>query len=566
MISRMVMRDFFRQIPSYLAFSALLLAVSAPALTADEDRAAVGVHILQAEVALQNDDYLAAVREYRMAAELSSNVENARVATRTAFGLGFNEEALRSAARWLELEEDSDEALAFTAQLELRIGKIRDSQKSFETLIKRGKQHADEQLLSLLPLLADENPQDVDALMRRLTKSYKNSAKANYAAAATALQADDFAHAKLRALRAAELDPRWLKAKLLYARALLLSGERDEAIEYTARIVGDDPDPDPDARMELALMLLSAGRDDDALSQVNQVLLEQASRADALRLMAIINFRQNNLDAAWDDFEDLLASGRFTMDALFYLGQIADYRKEYDRAIQLYAGVKSGQNAVSAQRRASALEAFQEKDPAAGIQRLIDFGNRNPRFAIDMLIARAQLLDSLQREDEALEIYDKVIVFRPDEERLVLGRAELLLRMDRVADSIKAYREAADRWPDSATTLNALGYTLADRTTQYSEAEKHIRNALKMQPENPAIIDSLGWVLFKLGRYDDAAKQLENAYEKFPDHEVAAHLVEVLVKLERSDEALELLAKADLKDPESELLKDARERLFPESQ
>ena len=313
-------------------------------------------------------------------------------------------------------------------------------------------------------------------------------------------------------------------------------------------------------------MLLSVGRDDDALSQVNQVLLEQQSRADALRLMAIINFRQNNLDAAWDDFMDLLASGRFTMDALFYLAQIADYRKEYEHAIRLYADVRSGQNAVSAQRRASALEAFQGKDPEAGLQRLIDFGNRNPKFAIDMLIARAQLLNSLQRHDEALEVFDKAIVFRPDAEGLVLGRAELLLRMDRLAESIKAYREAVRRWPDSATALNALGYTLADRTTEYREAEKHIRSALKIAPDNAAIIDSLGWVLFKLGRYDEAAKQLKIAYEKYPDHEVAAHLAEVLVALERSDEALELLAEADLENPKSELLKDARERLFPESE
>ena len=566
MIPRTVMCDMSPRIPSFLTFLALLLAVSVPALAEDENRAAVGVHILQAEVALQNDDYLTAVQEYRMAAELSSNVENARLATRTAFGLGFNEEALRSVKRWLELDEESDEALAYTAQLQLRLGRIKDSQRSFETLIKRGKQPADEQLLSLMPLLADENPQDVDTLMRRLTKPYKNSAKANYAAAATALQADDFEHAKLRAQRAAELDPDWLKAKLLYARALLLSGDRDEAIELTARIIGDDPDPDPDARMELALMLLSDGRDDDALSQVNQVLLEQPSRADALRLMAIINFRQNNLDAAWDDFMDLLASGRFTMDALFYLAQIADYRKEYEHAIRLYADVKRGQNAVSAQRRASALEAFQGEDPEAGLQRLIDFGNRNPQFAIDMLIARAQLLSSLQRHDEALEVFDKAIVFRPDEEGLVLGKAELLLRMDRLPDSIKAYREAVRRWPDSATALNALGYTLADRTTEYREAKKYIRSALKIAPENAAIIDSMGWVLFKLGRYDQAAEQLEIAYEKYPDHEVAAHLVEVLVALERGDDALELLAEADLKNPKSELLKEARERLFPESE
>jgi len=441
---------------------------------------------------------------------------------------------------------------------------LRNSFRTYKKLIKRGKEPADEQILSLLALMADEDPEDVDTVIRLLTKPYKSSAKANYAAAAAALQANDLEHAKLRALRAAELDPYWLKAKLLYARALLLSGDRDGAMDYTARIIGDDPDPDPDARMELALMLLSAGREDDALSQVNQVLLEQTSRVDALRLMAIINYRQNNLDAAWDDFEDLLASGRFTMDALFYLGRIADYRKDYEHAIRLYAEVKRGQNAVSAQRRASALEVFQGEDAEAGLQRLMDFGARNPRFAIDMLVARAQLLDSLQRRDEALALFNRVIVFRPDVEGIVLARAELLLRMDRVDESVKAYREAAHRWPDSPTTLNALGYTLADRTTEYREAEKHIRSALKKEPGNAAIIDSLGWVLFKRGNYDEAAKQLKIAYERFPDHEVAAHLVEVLVVLERSDEALELLAAADLKDPESRLLKDVRERLFPE--
>jgi len=559
------MRDLFRRIPSFLTFSVLFLAISAPVSAEDEDRATAGVHILQAEIALENDDYLTASQEYRKAAELSSSVDVARLATRTAFSFGFNEEGYRSATRWLDLDEDSDEALAYTAQLELRLGKVRDSQRSFKALIERGKEPADEQLLSLVSLLADEDPKDVDKLMRHLSKPYKKSAKANYAAAVTALQANQLEYAKSRALRAIELDPDWLKAKLLYARALLLQGDRDEAIDYTARIIGDDPDPDPDARMELALMLLSAGRDDDALSQVNQVLLEQASRADALRLMAIINFRQNNLDAAWDDFEDLLASGQFTMDALFYLGRIADFREEYDQAIRLYSEVRRGQNAVSAQRRASALEAYQAEDPEAGLQRLEDFGARNPQFAIDMLIARAQLLNSLQRDDEALAVFDKAIVFRPELEGLVLARAALLLSMDRVEDSIKAYREAVKRWPRSATTLNALGYTLADRTTEYSEAEKHIRSALKMDPENPAIIDSLGWVLFKRGNYTEAAEQLDIAYKKFPDHEVAAHLVEVLVALERNDDALELLASADLKDPESELLKDVRERLFPES-
>jgi len=416
-----------------------------------------------------------------------------------------------------------------------------------------------------MSFFGQEDPKLVDELIRGLAKPYLDTALGNYAVAAAALQAGDMEYAKEHAKLAIGLEPEWLKAKLLYARILLLNGEGDEAIDYTARIVGDDPDPDPDARMELALMYITAGRDDDALSQVNQVLLERASRTDALRMMAIINFRQNNLDAAWDDFEDLLSSGDYTADALYYLARIADYRGQSERAIRLYSQVVAGNNAVASQRRASALMAFENDDVDAALERLSEFADSRPRYAIDMLIAQAQLLASLDRNEEALETYGKAVKFRPDDEPIALGRAELLLRMDRLDEAVSAYRDAAKRWPDSAMTLNALGYTLADRTEEYRDAEKFIRRALKLDPESPAIIDSLGWVLHKRGKHAEALVQLEIAFEQFPDPEVAAHVVEVLAALERNDDALEFLATAEAKDPESDLLKGVRERLFPES-
>ena len=172
-------------------------------------------------------------------------------------------------------------------------------------------------------------------------------------------------------------------------------------------------------------------------------------------------------------------------------------------------------------------------------------------------------LATLGRHSAALDGYDKAVAYRPDNEAIALGRAELMLRMDRLDDSIKAYRDAAKRWPDSSMTMNALGYTLADRTDEYREAEKLIRKALKIDPESAAIIDSLGWVPHKRGENEEALEQLEIAYDRFPDHEVAAHLVEVLAALERDDQALELLAAAEQEAPDSKLLKDVRERLFP---
>ena len=549
---------------SLLALTFILSAE--PILADDSSSSEASAHVFQAEKALQKNEYLKATVEYRKAAELSDSVELARKATRLGFAYGFNDEALLAAKRWVKLDKDSDEARAFLGQLYFRLDDLRNSRRQFERLIETESEEPGRRLLSLLGYLVDENkPVQADKLMRSLAKPYRDSAMAHYAVAVLALQAGDVEHAKERANRSMELDPDYMRPKLLYARALMFERKNDEAIEYLAHIIGDSIQPDPDARMELALMYMLSGRDDDALSQVNQVLLEQSGRLDALRLMAIINFRLERLDAAWDDFQDLLASGEYRMDALYYLARIADYREQHERAVRLYGEVRYGSNTMFSQGRASYLMAHQMNDVNRALEMLDDFADESPNNAVDVVALKAQLLVSLKRFDEGLALYDKAIEFRPDNEGLVLGRSDLLLRIGRIDDGVSGYRDAVKRWPDSAMSLNALGYTLADRTEQYKEAEELIRKALEIEPESPAIIDSLGWVLYKLGRYEEALAELERAYERMDDHEVASHLVETLAALERHEEALEILETAEKKDPDSELLKDVRERYFSES-
>ena len=549
---------------SLLAFTIFLS--QEPVLADESASSEASAHVLQAEIALQGKEYLKATIEYRKAAELSDSVELARKATRLGFSYGFNDEALLAAKRWVKLDKASEEARAFLGQLYFRVDDLRNSRRQFERLIETDTEDPGKRLLSLLGYLADESePERADKLMRALAKPYRDSAMAHYAVAVLALQAGDVEYAKTRATRSMELDPDYTRPKLLFARALMFEQKNDEAIEYLAHLIGDSSQPDPDARMELALMYMLTGRDDDALSQVNQVLLEQGGRLDALRLMAIINFRLERLDAAWDDFQDLLASGQYRMDALYYLGRISDYREQYERAVRLYGEVQFGMNTTFSQSRAAYLLAHQLDNVDGALELLDNFADASPNNAIDVVTMKGQLLVSLKRFDEGLALFDKAIEYRPDNEGLALGRSDLLLRIGRIEDGVQGYRNAVKRWPDSATSLNALGYTLADRTEQFGEAEKLIRKALAMQPDSPAIIDSLGWVLFKLGQHEEALTELQRAYEQMNDHEVASHIIDVLAALERKDDALEFLETAEKKDPDSELLKDVRERHFPES-
>jgi len=182
-----------------------------------------------------------------------------------------------------------------------------------------------------------------------------------------------------------------------------------------------------------------------------------------------------------------------------------------------------------------------------------------------MMQAKAQLLASLERYPEALDLYEQVVAYRPDSEGVILGKAELLLRMGNVDEAIRQYRSAVKRWPDSALSLNALGYTLADRTTKYREAARLIKKALELEPDSAAIIDSWGWVLYRQGEHEQALVELKRAYDSLKDPEVAAHIVEVLWKLERLDEAKEVLEDAEVLFPKNELLENIRERVFPES-
>ncbi|MEO0997702.1 MAG: tetratricopeptide repeat protein [Pseudomonadota bacterium] len=177
---------------------------------------------------------------------------------------------------------------------------------------------------------------------------------------------------------------------------------------------------------------------------------------------------------------------------------------------------------------------------------------------------RATLLAELGRTDEALAIYDGILELRPNSEPVMLTRAQTLLDADELEQAIEQYRDALAAHPDSALSLNALGYTLADRTEEYDEARALIERALALAPDNAAIIDSMGWVLFKQGELEEARIHLERAWSMIKDPEVAAHLGETLWRLGEKEEARAILKEAYDRAPNSKPLRETLKRLLRE--
>jgi tetratricopeptide (TPR) repeat protein len=179
----------------------------------------------------------------------------------------------------------------------------------------------------------------------------------------------------------------------------------------------------------------------------------------------------------------------------------------------------------------------------------------------DAYMLEAEILTKHERGDDGVAVYDRGLKALPDDARLLYARALLNGDLDHVDASVKDLRRVLELKPNDADAMNALGYTLADRTDKKDEALALIENALKIKPDEPAIIDSLGWAQYRLGRLDDAVKQLRTAYSKQPDAEIAAHLGEVLWVSGQKDEAKKVWEQGRKKDAKNKVLLETIKRL-----
>ncbi len=553
----------------YLVFSVLLAIASVSACVhggdrggAEEQTADEGAdyHVLMAEIALQRHEFDVAAAEYHQALKDNDDPELAARAGRIVYEYGTYEQALEAIEHWVHLAPDAVEARRYLVLLYLQQGAVRRSLPHLEFLHGVVAASSDTGYAALLPVLTEARDENAAAeAMRRLAKDHPDDPTASYALAYMSLMSGDVALALSESARAMEARPDWIEASVLHARCLLADGRTEEGLA----LLQQRPEfrDDVRLRLEYALLLLAADRPEESRLELELLLSEYPRLPAALRTLGFLEFQEGNVDLAGRYFVELVGTGMFVPDALFYLGSIAELDGDLDSAVSFYSQVGSGDNLVPARVRLAFI-LYRLGRTEEALDSLDQVAVTEPSSSVDLASARGELLMRLDRFDDALELYTHELQRYPGDEGLLYARAFLYERMDRVDDSLRELEALLKESPDDPVALNALGYTLADRTDRYEEAYGYIKRAYDLSPDNPAIVDSMGWVEYRLGNTDAALEYLRRAWTLSRDPEIAAHLGEVLWHSGDREAAEEIWFESLAENPESQVLQSVIDRLM----
>lgn len=552
--------------PSALVAALLLASVLAGCVTPGKSKepdaelpADPNALVLGAEMALQRGQYLEASQAYLRAAQAANDEELAEQATRVAHEHRQWSVVQAAAERWLELNHTDEEARRFAAFAALHLYRINTATEHLSTLLETAFINPQAGFLALLPQLSEEGSSSaVTAVLKQLVVKYPDVTEAHYALAQAAVQSENLKLAMEHAKKARELGPFWSPAGLLLARVQMLTGDSDGALTTAKQVV--DQDNQDSHRLEYALMLMQAGKEEEGRKELNALATSESTGTVVERALADIDFQLGNRDAAAQRFSNLVASGRFVYESLFYLGAIAEGRQAWDDASQIYSRVTGGEFAVAAQTRLARIKAKQQ-GLEAGLKHLEEFGATRPQYRIETITARATLMSSNGDSAGALALLDTALKAYPDAVELRFARIFQLESADKVDECIADLRKLVADRPNDPAAVNALGYTLVDRTRHHKEGLDLIQQALTETPDSGAVLDSMGWALFRVGRHQDALGYLEQAKRRINDPEVDLHLGEVLLSLDRKNDARDLWQKASERYPENEEFKQRLQKL-----
>ena len=518
-------------------------------------------HVLAGEMAAGRNLPETAAQEFLKALDYQPDGTLAARATAYALASRRDDLAMTAARRWLEAVPSAMEAREVIAVLSLKAGDSTEAQAQCLAIISGHPGGEDDGYRHVALVLAQEKStaQPAITLLKTLAADKPQSAAAQRALALLAYRFDDLDTAEKAARESLRLAPNEREGTLLLVGTLVKKGNVAEANGLMDGLLAGQKDS-RELRLGYARLLIDADQRPEAREQLLAVLKADAANGDAHFALGLLALDARAFDEAEKHFLVLLDNPERSSDAEYYLGRLAEIRQQPEQALAHYERVSSGNQALDAfVRRARLLTTLKRVPEAREV--LASLRAQYPPLASRLTATEGELLADSGNLTEALSVYDDALKLSPDDTDLLYGRAMLHERMNRFELSETDLRKLLGQSPDDVRALNALGYLLTVHTSRLDEAAKLIGKAYAAMPNDPAIIDSMGWVLFKQGKPHEALPLLQKAMDLYPDSEVAAHLGEVLWALGEHDKALAVLTKAQQLDPDRALLRATLQRL-----
>jgi tetratricopeptide (TPR) repeat protein len=563
-----------RQIKRALAVGGLCLMLGACATTGQgegqEGQAETGqgqseamLHIATAERLIDVGEYESALEEYLAAASKSSDPEIARMVTRLAGRLENWPAAITAAERWLELDEDADSAHHVRIIARVNLAQTEQAVDAITSWLDR-EASADSPRWwrrAAMLLAATRDDETARVVFEQLLEQRGEAAPAGEVAHAESIllwRQGDRARSLERALQAANTSGQ--VDHLIWAAQLAADGDDLERALSLYRQARRDSADDLSLALSEAEVLRQLDRDEESIELLRS-LPADSETLYTLGIYLVELERHAEAEQVWERMRELPEPDRRD-GHVFLVAQLAELVGRDEAALEFYEGVDDPARLQEAKlRRAVILGRLGRIDEGRSLLAELRENDDDDGMVLDTWLIEAEMLRSNGRPAEAVTLLTEPLADNPGSTDLLYARALSAASADNVDLAEQDLRRIIQMEGDNAMALNALGYTLTDQTDRHQEAYRLIQRALELDPEDPATLDSMGWVLYRLGRGEEAVEYLRRAIEGDENPEIMAHLIEVLDHLGRDVEVGELAERAIGEYPDDEYLRRTLERI-----
>lgn len=517
--------------------------------------------LLAAEIAGQREQYDVALEGYMEAAKRVNDPRFAERAAVIAMYMKDGKKTQEAVSLWLKGDAKNPTARKIAALSALRSGDKQAAVEHLSTMLKADAAQFEDTLLELSSVLQKEGKLDVvyDTLTL-LSQKYPNQAAIYFVQSLLALQVKNGALADQQIQKALRIQPDWDKALILQAQIAMLSGDTNKAKAAIKNASLKYPNNEKIKKL-LGQVLIKTESYKEAVDVYRQMIAANPKDAESKFTLGLVYLQLDQDEQAEDVLNQLLEQLDWKYQANFYLGKLAEKRKDIDKALAYFDKVTDGDFAFDAAVEAVSLLAKDKQFDAANA-RLSTLSSRFPKQKLRILLIQAETYSQQKQYQKAFDVLTAAIAEQPEQPELLYTRALIAEHLNRKDVLEKDLKQILAKDPDNVEALNALGYSLLDDPKRYAEAEVYLQKAVKLRPDEAVIIDSYGWLLFKQGRTQMALEYLQRAYTKQQENEIAAHIAEVLWALGRKEEAKKLFDKVIKDAPEDEYLLDFQRRIL----